>query len=111
MVANRATAEVSAGRMAREMAKNMEELAANGQWSGVEQIVVRLRSVVLEIPEAERREVMELVNLSLERVRTQALTSRGEVTGKLSEIRRGRDAARAYGGSLAPRPESETGPR
>ena len=108
MVANRATTEVSPGPMAREMAKNMEELAANGQWQGVEQIVVRLRSVILEVPEQERAEVMEFVNYCLERVRTQALTSRGEVTGKLSEIRRGRDAARAYGGSLAPRPESET---
>lgn len=108
MVANRATAEVSPGRMAREMAKNMEEMAASGQWSGVEHIVVRLRSVVLEVPEPERREVMEFVNYCLERVRTQALTSRGEVTGKLSEIRRGRDAARAYGGSLAPRREPET---
>ena len=108
MVANRATTEVSPGRMAREMAKNMEELAAKGQWDGVEQVVVRLRSAVLEVPEQERREVMEFVNYCLERVRTQALTSRGEVTGKLSEIRRGRDAARAYGGSLAPRQEPES---
>ena len=107
MVANRATAEVSPGLMAREMAKHMEELAAKGQWGGVEHIVVRLRSVVLEVPEGERREVMQFVNYCLERVRTQALSSRGEVTGKLSEIRRGRDAARAYGGSLAPRPEAE----
>ena len=107
MVANRATAEGSPGQLARDMAKNMEELAANGQWSGVEQVVVRLRSVVLEVPEQERREVMEFVNYCLERVRTKALSSRGEVTGKLSEIRRGRDAARAYGGSLAPRPEPE----
>ncbi len=108
MVANRATTEGSPGQMARDMAKNMEELAANGQWDGVEQIVVRLRSVVLEVPEQDRREVMNFINACLERVRTQALTSRGEVTGKLSEIRRGRDAARAYGGSLAPRPDAET---
>ena len=108
MVANRATAEVCPGGMAREMAKNMEELASNGQWKGVEHIAVRLRSAVLEVPEDERREVMEFVSYCLERVRTQALSSRGEVTGKLSEIRRGRDAARAYGGSLAPRPGSET---
>jgi len=108
MVANRATTEMSPGRMAREMAKHMEELAAKGQWSGVEEIVVRLRSVILDVHENERGEVMEYVNYCLERVRTQALTSRGEVTGKLSEIRRGRDAARAYGGSLAPRPEPDS---
>ena len=107
MVANRATTEVSPVNMAREMARNMEQLAAEGQWSGVERIAVRLRSVVLEVPENERREIMEFVNYALERVRTQALSSRGEVAGKLSEIRRGRDAARAYGGSLAPRQESE----
>ncbi len=111
MVANRATAQGNPGQMARDMASNMEELAAKGQWSGVEQVVVRLRSVVLEVPEQERREVMEFVNYCLERVRTKALTSRGEVTGKLSEIRRGRDATRAYGGSLAPRPEQQSEPR
>ncbi len=107
MVANRAEAEVSPGNMAREMASNMEQLAAEGQWNGVERIAARLRSVVLEVPVSERREVMEFVNYALERVRTQALSSRGEVAGKLSEIRRGRDAARAYGGSLAPRREPE----
>ncbi len=108
MVANRAAAEIGPGRIAREMAEHMEELAAKGQWSGVEHIVIRLRSVVLEVPEGERREVMQFVNYCLERVRTEALSSRGEVTGKLSEIRRGRDAARAYGGSLTRRPASET---
>ncbi|MDJ0751489.1 MAG: hypothetical protein QNJ11_18535 [Woeseiaceae bacterium] len=108
MVANRATADVSPGRMAREMAQHMEDLAAKGQWSSVEHIVIRLRSVVLEVPESERREVMRFVNACLERVRTEALSSRGDVTGKLSEIRRGRDAARAYGGSLKQRPPTET---
>ena len=68
MVANRATAEVCPGGMAREMAKNMEELASNGQWKGVEHIAVRLRSAVLEVPEDERREVMEFVSYCLERI-------------------------------------------
>ena len=105
MVANRAAAEVSPGKIAREMAKNLEQLAASGQWSGAERIAVRLRSAVLEVPENERREVMEFVNYCLERVRTEALSSRGEIAGKLSELRRGRDAARAYGDSLASRSE------
>jgi len=107
MVASRTTSEVSPASMAREMAKNLEQLAANDQWNGAEQVVARLSSVILEIPEDERREVLEYVSYCLERVRTQALSSRGEVTSKLSEIRRGRDAARAYGGSLAPREQVE----
>lgn len=100
MVASRATMEVSAGKMAREMASNMVRLAEEGQWSGAENIAARLRSAVLEIPGDERQEVMQFVNQCLERVKTSALCSRSDVALKMSEVRRGRDAAKAYGSSL-----------
>lgn len=101
MVASRSTMEVSPGRMAREMANNMVRLAEEGQWSGAEHIAARLRSAVLEVPGDERHDVMTFVNECLERAKTKALSSRNEVTTKMAEVRRGRNAAKAYGSSLA----------
>jgi len=100
MVASRATMEASPGKMAREMANNMVRLAEEGQWSGAEHVASRLRSAVLEVPGDERLEVLQFVNHCLERVKTSALSSRNEVATKMSELRRGRDAAKAYGSSL-----------
>lgn len=100
MVASRATMEVSPGKMAREMANNMVRLADEGQWSGAEHVAARLRSAVLEVPADERQDVMQFVNNCLERVTTKALCSRSDVAMKMSEVRRGRDAAKAYGSSL-----------
>jgi len=100
MAASRATMEVSAGKMAREMASNMVKLAEEGQWGGAENIAARLRSAVLEVPGDERHEVLVYVSQCLERVKTSALCSRSDVATKMSEVRRGRDAAKAYGSSL-----------
>ena len=97
MVASRAKMESSPGAMALELAESMELLASKGEWNRVEQIAVRLRTVVLDVPGHERREVVQYVNRCLERVQTQVLGSRNDVTDKLSEIRRGRDATKAYG--------------
>ena len=100
MVASRATMQADPGKMAREMANNMVRLADEGQWSGAEHVASRLRSAMLDVPEDERPEVLQFVNQCLERVKTRALSSRSEVATKMSEIRRGRDAAKAYGSSL-----------
>lgn len=100
MVASRATMEASPGKIAREMANNMVRLADEGQWSGAEHVAARLRSAVLEVPEHERQEVLLFVHECLERVKTSALSSRSDVAMKMSEVRRGRDAAKAYGSSL-----------
>lgn len=111
MVASRATMEASPGNMAREMANNMVRLADEGQWSGAEHVASRLRSAVLDVPDDERPEVMQFVNQCLERVKTRALCSRNEVATKMSEVRRGRDAAKAYGSSLEIRQPDENTPR
>lgn len=97
MVANKATIDQSPGDRAMEMVNRMDELAAKGEWNSVEQLAVRLKSAVLEIPDFQRQSLIVAVNRVFERVQTTALVSRNELKDKLTEIRRGRVAAQAYG--------------
>ncbi len=97
MVANQATVETSPSDLAMDTVSRMEELAVNGEWYRVEKLAVRLKSVILEIPDNERQSLLAAVNRRFERVQTIALVSRNELKDKLSEIRRGRIATRAYG--------------
>jgi len=96
MVASQATIEACPGDIALDIMGRMDALAANDEWSRIEQLAARLRSVILEVPESERHAVVVAVGHCLERVQTKALVSRGEVTDKLAEIRRGQVATRAY---------------
>ena len=97
MVANPAEIGRSVGSEAREKVAQMERAAEQAEWERAEKLASQLRRAVIEVPEAERAEVAIAVHQVLERVQTIALTSRVEVLDKLSEIRRGRDAQRAYG--------------
>ena len=82
-----------------EMAEQMETLAAAGAWSELEDLVVRLRSAVARVPEAERHDVLVALRQTTERVSLAANNARQEVTGRISAIRRGQIAAKAYGSS------------
>lgn len=97
MVANQVEIERTPASIVLDTASLMESVAAKGEWQRTEQLAMQLRRAVLDIPEGERRSLIVAVRQSLERVQTMALGSRAEVTDKLSEIRRGRVAARAYG--------------
>ena len=107
MVANQATIEASPGDLALDIVSRMEALAADGEWNRVEQLAVRLKSVILEIPENERQPLVVAVKRHFERVQTRALVSCSELKEKLSEIRRGRIATRAYG---QPTPQGSEAP-
>ena len=80
-----------------ELAASMEECADQEDWDRVEELAHDLRNAVLEVPEANRRGALLAARRSTDKVREKARTARLDVTGKLSEIRRGRDAAKAYG--------------
>lgn len=97
MVANPAELGSSLGAEAQEKVAQMERAAECGEWERAEKLASQLRRAVIEVPESDRAEVAIAVHHVLERVQTIALTSRVEVLDKLSEIRRGRDAQRAYG--------------
>jgi len=96
MAARPETLDLNPAAVAMQLATRMEALAASAQWDKVEQLTVRIRNTLLEIPDRERRAAVLEVTQSFERVQTLALASRHDVTDKLSEIRRGRAATAAY---------------
>ncbi len=97
MSANHAVMETSPGARALEMVARIEALAMNEEWSRTEHLVERVKVTVLEVPDLERRQILVELGHCLDRVRSLALSSRNEVTEKLSGIRRGQVATRAYG--------------
>jgi len=97
MVANQASIELPPADAAIDTVAQMEASVANGDWVRVEQLAVRLRHLVIDVPEGERQAVIVSVSHCLDRLQTKVLQSRGEVSEKLTDIRRGRIANRAYG--------------
>ncbi len=97
MVANQVDIERTPASMVLDAASLMESVAARGEWQHTEKLAKQLKRAVLDIPASDRRVLIAAVRQSLERVQTMALGSRVEVTDKLTEIRRGRMATRAYG--------------
>jgi len=96
MAANQAAVAQSAASIALEMSEHIETLAAAGDWDEVEDIVVRLRSAVMNVPESERYAVIHAVQSSLEKVADRAKSARQDVTVKVTELRRGQAAKKAY---------------
>ena len=82
-----------------EMVTTMETFADEGDWDRVEEISVRLRTAIMRVPQSERRACLRAAQRGTDKVRQRAKSARDDVTEKLSEIRRGRDAAKAYGGA------------
>ena len=79
-----------------ELIESMEHRARDGQWEDIENLAVKLRAAVMLVPAHERREALLAAGRSLEAVRALALEAKDQVTEKLSAIRRGKDAAKAY---------------
>lgn len=96
MVASQALMTESSESVVLEMSEHMEALAAKGDWSEVEILAARLRGAVLNVPEAERRSVLRVVQRATEKVAAEAEHARSDVTGKLSALRRGQVATKAY---------------
>ena len=96
MVASQAAMQQNAAAGVAEFAAAIEAHATSGEWELVEELVARLRAAVMDVPEGQRRESLLLAQQALERVQSQAKDARSDVAEKLSAIRRGKDAARAY---------------
>ena len=80
----------------REMAADLEELAAAGEWKDVERLMGQLHSALLSVPEYERRPLVVVVQRSVEAVTEQVSAARDDVAGRISTLRRGQRAAKAY---------------
>lgn len=96
MVANPAAVEENPATVVLQMAGQMEALAAAGEWERIEEISVQLRTAVMRVPEAERRPLLHAVQRSMDKVAAGAKQARQSVSDKLSELRRGQVAKKAY---------------
>ena len=96
MAGQQAFTEQSPVETVEALAESMEAMAEQGEWERVEDIAVRLRAAVMQVPEYERRSLLLAVRHRTEKVHAAAQAARDKVTAKISELRRGRDAAKAY---------------
>jgi len=96
MVASQAVLEAQPVSIVLQLSEEMEALATAGEWEQIEDVAVRLRAAVMNVPEAERRSVLLAVQRSTEKVAAGARQARQTVTGKISELRLGQVAKKAY---------------
>ena len=96
MVASQAAMQERPETVALEMAQSMAEHAGAGDWERVEELAVSIRSAIMQVPESRRRDVLLNVQRHLQHVNDMAEKYRGDIADRLSVIRRGRHAARAY---------------
>ncbi len=75
----------------------MEAAAEQGEWGRVEEFSEQLRTIIANVPADERRTAIETAQRATRKMHERAESARHEITDKLSEIRRGRSAAKAYG--------------
>ena len=104
MVASSAVVRQRPAEVTAEMAASMEAHAGAGDWERVEEIAVRLRAAVMQVPENQRREAIQAAQRSMQKVQTLAQDAKTDVTGKLAAIRRGKDATAAYGSATGTGP-------
>ena len=96
MVASQAAMRERPEAVVLEVAESMARHADAGEWERVEELAVRIRSAIMEVPEDQRRDVVLDVQRRLQHVNEMAEKYRGDIADRLSVIRRGRHAARAY---------------
>ena len=97
MEATRPLIQESPRETALDMSSEMLALAERGDWQQLETVAVMLRSAILAVPESERADVLIVARQTAESVRSMAEEARGDVMSRLKAIRRGQNAARAYG--------------
>ncbi|MDX1517332.1 MAG: hypothetical protein R3288_10855 [Woeseiaceae bacterium] len=96
MALNRARESQSPDTVVLEMAQHLEVLARDGEWDAVENLTVRLRSAVMNVPEDRRREAIHEVQRVTDKVLAEAEIAHRDLADRLSGLRRGQVATRAY---------------
>lgn len=79
-----------------EMSQHLEALARDGDWDEVESLTVRLRGAVMNVPEDRRRAAIHEVQRVTDKVLAEAEIAHRDLADRLSGLRRGQVATRAY---------------
>ena len=96
MVASRDSMAQSAEAELRQITDEMTSMAAGEEWHQVEVLAAKLENVVLRLPVAKRRTALLELRLTIEKLATEAQSARRDVADRLSTLRRGQNAAKAY---------------
>lgn len=96
MVASQAALKDNRVAVVLQMTGQMEALADSGEWERIEEISLRVRAAVMEVPEAERRALLLAVQRSMDKVTAGAREARQTVSDKIAELKRGQAAKKAY---------------
>ena len=96
MVASQAVLAESPAHVALALVEQMETLAAAGEWDHIEDVAIRLRGAVMDIPESERGPVLVAAQHCIEKVAAEAQRARRTITGEMHELRKGQAARKAY---------------
>lgn len=98
MVASQAVIEQGPELVVEELSASMEAHAASGEWERVEEIAARLKNAVMQVPEDRRRPALLAAHRATLHIESMARTAHDDVTSRLTAIRRGQNATRAYQG-------------
>lgn len=96
MALSNAKATQSPETVVFEMSEHLEALARDGEWDEVENLTVRLRSAVMNVPEDRRRDAIHEIQRVTEKVMAEAEIAHRHLADRLSGLRRGQVATRAY---------------
>ena len=86
----------SAAAEAWQISERMHELASDGEWDEVESLAIELRRAVMTVAEADRRALILALQRNTAALAAGARAARKDVGGKISELRRGQAAKKAY---------------
>jgi len=96
MVASQAVLAESPVHIALALVEQMEALAQAGEWEHIEDVTIRLRGAVMDVPEAERGPVLVAAQRCIQSIAAEARQARQAITGEMQEIRKGQAAKKAY---------------
>ncbi len=74
----------------------LESRAGAAEWDEVEALIARLRHAVMEIPAADRRHALLAAQRCVGKVLAGAKSARQALSGRLSDLSRGKAAKKAY---------------
>ena len=81
---------------ALQISERMQELAGEGEWDEIEALAIELRRAVMAVGETDRRPLLLALQRSTTALAADAKAARENVGGKISELRRGQAAKKAY---------------
>ncbi len=96
MVASQAVLAESPAHIALALVEQMEALARAGEWEHIEDVAMRLRGAVMDVPESERGPIIVAAQHGIERVAAAATDARKTITGEIHGLRKGQAAKKAY---------------